>query len=232
MATVSTKDVKTAKAAINGDPKEVSFGVAMYLTDKVAEALGPGQTKMSQQAREVLLAFFKDTADIIFKSYKSGKLSTSDVVTAVIAKHKNLFKAVGLDNAACTAAIAQLALVLSTQVPAVVAEANAAIVTTGIGVATGGMGLMFAAGTWTLLGLSLLSIYLSSTQTAEACSSTLSDLADSYGTSQLGAAKAPSKSYVALRCEVPVKQHTQFVLGLLNESLRKNPQVTRGLGMH
>jgi hypothetical protein len=223
---------EAAKSAINSDNKEVGFALAMYLTDKVAEAMGPGKDKLSQQAREVLLNFFKDTADIIFKSYKNGRLSTSEVVTAVTAKHKSMFKAVGLNNAACTAAVAELALVLATQIPAVIAEGNAAAFTTSFTIATGGMGVMYAAGSWALLALSLTSIFLSASQTAETCSETLSDLAAAHGASQFPTVKMPARSYVALRCEVPVNLHTQLVLGLLNESLKKNPPATRAQRLH
>lgn len=222
---IDPKDVKAAKSAIEGAGADASYRAIERLAEEISSRVSGKLSKPNQQAPGLLTAFLKDTAEFIYKSYKTkGKLSTTEITQYVLKKHKNFLKAIGFDHAACGVAVAQLIVTLTTAVPMMSMEVKALVVTGGMAFATGGAGVPFALGSGALLALSVLSVYLSVSQTAQVCSASLSALADQAGTANFAQAAPRRGGTAQLRCEVPVNQFPSFVFGMLGASLAKTPE--------
>lgn len=217
---VSTKDLKSTKALIEGDSSELTYRTIERLAEDVANRMSKPLSGTNQQAVKLLTYFLKDTIEFIYKSFKSsGKVSQSQVTAYVLSKHKNLFAAVGFDHGACGVAVAQLIVHLTTAVPVMSMEVKALVITTGMAVS--GVGIPFAIGSASLLVLSALSVYLSASQTADVCSGTISTLATQLGDSRYTKSSSQATKPAQLRCEVPINQFPSHLLGMLGGSLAK-----------
>lgn len=219
---VDSKDTQAVQALMQGSVDEAAYRLAERLTEDVVSRMSSGASKPNQQAVELLMVFFKDTVAFIVQSHKAkGGLNPAMVRDHLLEKHQNFLHAVGFDHAACGLAVAHLITTLATTVPVMAMETKAVIVTGGIAVYSGGLGVPFVLGSTALLALSGLSLYLSATQTAEVCSMTMSELADRYGQAVHAPPALRARATQRLRCEVPVNQFTPFVLGLVTTALAR-----------